>query len=129
MNQVFLEHINFTVSDAQATAEELCGLFDWQVRWHGDALDGQGETYHVGSDDSYLALYSPKKGASKSNENSYTTGAGLNHIGVVVPDIDVAEDRVQAAGYNPGPRWDYEPGERFYFHNRDGIEIEVVSYA
>ncbi len=24
---------------------------------------------------------------------------------------------------------DYEPGRRFYFHDEDGIEFEVVSYA
>ena len=129
MSQIFLEHINFTVADAKASADELCQLFDWKVRWHGDAMDGQGETYHVGSDDSYLALYSPKTGAGKSDENSYATNAGLNHIGVVVPDIDATEAKVKTAGYEPGPRWDYEPGLRFYFYNRDGIEIEVVSYT
>jgi catechol 2,3-dioxygenase-like lactoylglutathione lyase family enzyme len=129
MTQTVLEHINFTVRDAKATADELCGLFDWKVRWHGDAMDGLGETYHVGSDNSYLALYAPKKGAGKSDDSSYTTEQGLNHIGVVVPDIDVMEARVKQAGYKPGPQWDYEPGRRFYFNNQDGIEIEVVSYT
>ena len=41
MTQIVLEHINVTVRDAQATAEELCTLFDWKVRWHGDAMDGK----------------------------------------------------------------------------------------
>ncbi|NKB53885.1 MAG: VOC family protein [Rhizobiaceae bacterium] len=129
MTPVILEHINFTVRDAKATADELCSLFDWKVRWHGGALDGEGETYHVGSDNSYLALYSPKVGADPSEIDSYTTQKGLNHIGLVVSDIDAMEGRVKAAGYEPGPQWDYEPGRRFYFHNRDGIEIEVVSYS
>ena len=129
MAQVTLEHINFTVRDAQSTAEELCGLFDWLVRWHGDAMDGLGETYHVGSEESYLALYAPNQSAGRSDESSYTTEQGLNHIGVVVPDIDAMEAKVKAAGYKPGPQWDYEPGRRFYFNNQDGIEIEVVSYS
>ncbi len=129
MAQVVLEHINFTVRDAQATAEELCSLFDWKVRWHGDGLDGQGTTYHVGSEDTYLAVYAPTEEASASDADNYTTQKGLNHIGLVVPDIDAMERRVKDAGYEPGPQWDYEPGRRFYFFNRDGIEIEIVSYA
>ena len=129
MAPVVLEHINFTVRDAKATAEELCSLFDWKVRWHGEGLDGQGVTYHVGTDDTYLAIYAPSKEARAAKDNNYTTQKGLNHIGLVVPDIDEMEDRVKAAGYEPGPQWDYEPGKRFYFYNRDGIEIEIVSYS
>ena len=45
MPQIVLEHINFTVRDAKATAPELCELFDWKVRWHGSAMDGLGETW------------------------------------------------------------------------------------
>ena len=125
---VFLEHVNFTVKNAKATAEELCALFDWQIRWHGEALEGRGETYHIGSETSYLALYSPNSGAEQPDADTYTTQQGLNHIGFVVPDIDAMEKKVKAAGYKPGPQWDYEPGRRFYFDSRDGIEIEVVSY-
>ena len=129
MMPVVLEHINFTVYDAKATAEELCTLFDWKVRWHGDGLDGEGVTYHVGSDDTYLAIYAPNSKANPSDNNNYTTQNGLNHIGLIVPDIDAMEERVRAAGYEPGQQWDYEPGRRFYFQNRDGIEIEIVSYS
>ena len=128
MSTIELEHINFTVKDARKTAEEFCDLFDWNIRWHGEAMDGQGETYHVGSDDSYLAVYSPMGRTSAGSGSSYTTQKGLNHIGVTVPDIDAMEERVKAAGYKPGPQWDYEPGRRFYFFNRDGIEVEIVSY-
>ena len=94
----------FTVRDAKATAEELCGLFDWKVRWHGDAMDGLGETYHVGSEDTYLALYARNTGAGTSDDSSYTTEQGLNHIDVVVPDINAMEAKVKAAGYKPGPQ-------------------------
>ena len=129
MKHVILEHINFTVRDAEATAKELCELFDWKILWHGAALNGEGDTYHVGSPDTYLAIYSPRQRASKPTTDTYKTAKGLNHIGLVVPDIDALERRVKAAGYEPGPQWDYEPGRRFYFYNRDGIEIEIVSYA
>ncbi|MGI9365634.1 MAG: VOC family protein [Rhizobiaceae bacterium] len=128
MTTIELEHINFTVKDARKTAQEFCDIFGWEVRWHGDAMDGQGETWHVGSNNSYLAIYSPKEQTSAGSGSSYTTQNGLNHIGVTVPDIDAMKERVKEAGYIPGPQWDYEPGRRFYFHNHDGIEVEVVSY-
>jgi predicted enzyme related to lactoylglutathione lyase len=53
---------------------------------------------------------------------------GLNHIGVVVADLEATEARVKAAGYVPENHADYEPGRRFYFHDHNGVEIEVVSY-
>ena len=30
-----LEHTNFTVSDTDATAEWMCDLFGWHIRWAG----------------------------------------------------------------------------------------------
>ncbi|MEO1734352.1 MAG: VOC family protein, partial [Pseudomonadota bacterium] len=55
--------------------------------------------------------------------------AALNHVGVVVPDIDAVEAKVKAAGFEPRSHADYEPGKRFYFDGPDSIEFEVVSYA
>lgn len=122
-----LEHVNVTVSDPARTAERLCALFDWKVRWSGPAKGG-GRTFHVGSDESYVAVYA--LGAPRAPEReSYVTRGGLNHIGVVVPDLDAAERRVLEAGYKTHSHADYEPGRRFYFHDDDGIEFEVLSYA
>jgi hypothetical protein len=53
----------------------------------------------------------------------------LNHIGVVVEDLNAAEARVIAAGFMPRSHTDYEPGKRFYFDDHDGIEFEVISYS
>ena len=35
---------------------------------------------------------------------------------------------VLAQGFTTGNHADYEPGRRFYFHDADGIEYEVVQY-
>jgi catechol 2,3-dioxygenase-like lactoylglutathione lyase family enzyme len=59
----------------------------------------------------------------------YRTPGGLNHIGVVVEDLDAIEAKVKEAGFHPHNHADYEPGRRFYFDGPDDIEIEVVSYA
>ena len=123
MAQGMLEHVNVTVSDPRRTAEMLERLFGWRIRWEGPAKLN-GRTVHVGTDDSYVALWSPPPGMAFGEEDSR-----LNHIGVVVTDLDAAEARVKAEGLEPYNHGDYEPGRRFYFDDSDGIEFEVVSYA
>ncbi len=126
MTSAMLEHVNITVADPDRTADALCKLFDWTIRWAGPGMSGR--TVHVGTDDHYIAVYSGT-GQKAAKTSNYDTLGGLNHVGVVVDDIDATEARVIAAGYKPVSHADYEPGRRFYFHDADGIEFEVVSYA
>lgn len=121
-----LEHANYTVSDPLATAHWMAQIFGWHIRWQGDSIDG-GMTAHVGTDDRYVALYTPHK-ALHDGPSSYTTVGGLNHIAVVVDDLDQLEQQVKAAGFVTGNHQVYEPGRRFYFHDADNIEYEVVQY-
>ena len=122
-----LEHTNITVSDPKATAAWLDRVFGWKIRWQGKAING-GHTIHVGSDDTYLALYSPPEPVEPPTER-YVINGSLNHVGVLVDDIDTAETQVRAAGFTPVNHADYEPGRRFYFFDNDRIEFEVISYS
>ncbi|MEL6642012.1 MAG: hypothetical protein AAFP98_12005 [Pseudomonadota bacterium] len=80
-----LEHLNVTVDDPHEMARLLGDLFNWKIRWEGASMDGQGYTVHVGSETTYLALYSGTDGKPATPEGtSYNRLAGLNHIGVVV---------------------------------------------
>lgn len=130
MKAARLEHANITVENPDATAERLRALFGWEVRWRGVPGEGihGGYTLHVGETDSYLAVYAKGPGAARGVD-TYATLGGLNHVGVVVDDLDAVEKRVIAMGYTPHSHGDYEPGRRFYFDDADGIEFEVVSYA
>ncbi|MCT4558892.1 MAG: VOC family protein [Pelagimonas sp.] len=121
-----LEHANITVSDIRATAQILVDLFDWTIRWEGASIH-DGYSMHVGGENSYLALYTPKDTAKPPIER-YVTAGSLCHLAVTVDDLDVVEARVKAAGLEPHSHADYEPGRRFYFMLPDEIEIEVVSY-
>lgn len=126
MSSATLEHVNVTVSNPGQTARLLCEFFGWHIRWQGDSAMG-GHTVHVGKDDSYLALYAPSEIAS-SAASTYATRGGLNHIGVVVDDLEETEQCILAAGFATHNHADYEPGRRFYFNDHDDIEYEVVHY-
>lgn len=118
-----LEHVNVSVVNPERTADLLTRLFGWHIRWQGPSALG-GRTVHVGSEDHYVALYTPVE-----EGDGPPPAGGLNHIGVVVADLDAAERRVRAAGLATFNHADYEPGRRFYFNDPDGTEFEVVSYA
>ena len=121
-----LEHVNITVSDPKATAAMLSQVFGWHIRWEGASMDN-GYTVHVGSKLSYIALYAT--GTPKASEiASYKMTAGLNHIALVVDDLEATEKRVLAAGLKTENHGDYEPGRRFYFRDDDNVEYEIVSY-
>jgi len=100
------------------------------VRWTGPALDN-GRTVHVGNknnSETYLALYTHDK-TLNSRTREHKIPATLNHIGIVVTDIDKVEERALINGLRPNNHANYKPGRRFYFDIHDNIEIEVVSYA
>lgn len=124
MTTLRIEHVNLTVSDADLAAERMRRIFGWHVRWSGPARD-EGRSVHVGSDEQYLALYTPPGGSPRR----FGKGEPLNHVGVEVADLDAVEARVVAAGFVPFGHGDYEPGRRFYFLDGDGIEFEVISYG
>lgn len=128
MSKAILEHVNLTVSDPDKTAEMLVQIFGWKVRWSGASLN-KGRTVHVGNEEDYVALY--RAGAPKvlGKNDNYGVAGAVNHLGILVEDLDAAEARVLEFGIKTHSHQNYEPGSRFYFHDHDNIEYEVVSYA
>ena len=123
-----LEHVNITVSNPEATAELYGRLFGWKQRWKGGSIHN-GTSIHVGTDAQYVALYSGRPDRKQAHRgDSYSETGGLNHLAVTVDDLNAVEVAVIAEGLEPHSHASYEPGRRFYFHDRDGIEYEVVSY-
>ena len=119
----YLEHANLTVSDPERSSALLQDLCGWHVRWRGPSQLG-GWTIHVGNERDYIAVYTNDK-----PREPYRKGVPLNHLGLVIDDLDAAEAVVRAAGLEPFGHGDYEPGRRFYFFDWDGIEFEMVSYS
>ena len=126
MSNARIEHVNISVTDPERSAALMEQLFGWKIRWQGPAM-ADGRTIHVGSDEDYLALYTNP--AIAAADPAFDKGAPMNHVGVVVDDLDAVEAKVVAAGLEPFGHDDYEPGRRFYFFDWNHIEFEVVSYA
>jgi len=76
MSDVRLEHVNISVQNSRKTAQDLCTLFDWHIRWEGVAGGGAGYAYHVGNHACYIALYTPNAGKVSKFQKSQP----LNHI-------------------------------------------------
>ena len=123
MPQGRLEHANITVTDPKRLADLLHDLCGWNIRWEGPSQMG-GHTIHIGNEFDYLAIYT-----NDDTKGDFRKGLPLNHIGIVVDDLDAAEKIVLEAGLKSFSHGDYEPGRRFYFFDWDGIEFEIVSYA
>lgn len=128
MSKAILEHINMTVSDPDKTAEMLSKLFGWHVRWSGESIFG-GRSVHVGDEDDYVALYRIGSPRTLESEDNYRVIGAVNHLGILVDDLDAVEKRILEYGIETHSHQTYDPGSRFYFHDHDGIEYEVVSYA
>ena len=122
-----IEHVNLVVTDPRRSAELMERLFDWHVRWRGDALMG-GHSIHVGTDDTYLALYGPPDVVDEPYSHGYDRPA-LAHIGVLVDDLNKVERRVEGEGIETFNHDSTAPGRRFYFFDPDGICFEVASYS
>ena len=121
-----IEHVNISVGNVFETAKMLEFLFDWKIRWQGNAQLG-GYTIHIGDEVQYLAIWSPSKDGVPISK--FKKGVPLNHIGIETDDLDLIERRVRELGFSPFSFQEYDPGKRFYFFDNDGIEYEIISYA
>lgn len=120
----YVEHVNLTVSDLDQTILFLStALPDFQIR-HRE-IEHEQAWVHIGNDTSYIALSS--FGMVPKDENH-----GLNHIGLVVDDVDAVRQRLLAAGYRRGHGngeiFEHPFRRRLYFLDHDGREYEFVQY-
>ena len=123
---MFLEHINMTVANLDRSIDFYSRLFGWKVRWRGETSDGKLAA-HVGDDRSYLALFEARDHTPPPPQKSYDL-VGLNHFGFVIDDLDAVKLRLSELGIESKSDQTYDPGRHLYFHDPDGVEIELVQY-
>jgi catechol 2,3-dioxygenase-like lactoylglutathione lyase family enzyme len=122
-----LEHNNITVRDIDCSVafyEQALGL---RLRWEGQIEGDHGplKAVHIGTEDSYLALFQAEKEGEVPRDYR---SPGINHLAFVVENLGDYRARLAQLGVRIHLEADYEPGERIYFYDPDGVEIELVSY-
>ncbi len=124
----YLEHANVTVrkiEDSLSFLKIACPTF--KVRSKGARADGGGNWLHFGNDEFYIAFEERTEPVAKI-ENLYTQ-AGVNHLGLVVEDMDRIVNDLDAAGFRKGiPGEDIESRRRRYYFDDNGFEWELVEY-
>ncbi len=125
--QPYLEHVNLTVTDIDATLRFLqTAMPGLQVRGEGEGEQSR-RWVHVGTDRTYLAL--EDRGAREPGPHVPYRHPGMNHIGFVVKDVAGVAARLGAAGYGEGMRdMEHPHRKRLYFFDDDGNEFEFVEY-
>ncbi|WP_299492318.1 VOC family protein [Acaryochloris sp. IP29b_bin.137] len=124
-----LEHVNITVPDIDEAIKFLKTVaLDFQVRI--DKKPPESIRWaHIGNNDYYFALQEPHLDSVAEEPKQTYKNYGVNHIGIVVEDLSVVEDRLVEAGYKRGISTPIEKyRKRLYFYDSFGFEWELIEY-
>ncbi len=126
----YIEHANITLVNPQKTIGFLlAALPNWRIRGQGKMAEWFGkevEWFHVGDDQSYIALQSG--GESRIGDwNRHWTG--VKHIGIVVDDLNNTVERLKTAGYELD-HWggDHPHRRSAYYMEEHNMQFEFVEY-
>ena len=122
-----IEHANMVVRNIDAMAQFLRTAFpDFEVRQ--DAGEGDDRWVHIGTDDTYIALYQASQEPAE-RWRPYSGVPGVNHLGWEVDDVDALRERMRRAGYRDSTVPNKHPHRcRVYFYDPDGNDWEFVQY-
>ena len=81
---MFLDHVNISVIDLEASIRLYQEVFGWKVRWRGATTFGKPAA-HVGDDQQYIGLIQVTRDDPQRPDYSRP---GLNHFGIVVESLD-----------------------------------------
>ena len=120
----YLEHVNFTVKDLEATTAFIqLAIPEFKIRGGGES-NGR-KWIHIGTEHSYLAL---NEKLGESVQRNYTT-IGFNHFGFVVSNVEDIAERLLQAGFKRSYDKQYDEFRiRDYFYDAEGNEYEFVQY-
>lgn len=124
-----IEHINITVPDIDAAIDFLKIVApDFDVRKDSKPVDSYRWT-HVGNEGYYIALQEAHLDANPQNRLQAYKNYGVNHVALVVSNLQEIEGELANAGY---PRGIEPPIEKYrkraYYYDHAGFEWELVEY-
>ena len=122
---IYLEHANITVNDLQEAIKFFQTAFPhFRIRGGGNEMR---EWVHLGDDHTYVAINQAKQNDIKVDKNY--DKIGINHLGFVVPDVEVIANKLLSNGYKRDyPKQVEQFRIRDYFADADGNQYEFVQY-
>ncbi|MDK9759921.1 VOC family protein [Vibrio sp. D173a] len=123
--QAYVEHANVTVSNIDDAIQFIqTAIPEFKVRHRGET---QYRWCHIGTDNSYIALQ--EMVAREKTDRAPYLDVGINHIGLVVNDVDQVKQRLFSDGYQQNDIGEENPyRKRIYFYDRSGVEWEFIQY-
>lgn len=123
--QAYVEHANVTVSNIDDAIQFIqTAIPEFKVRHRGET---QYRWCHIGTDNSYIALQ--EMVAREQTDRAPYLDVGINHIGLVVNDVDQVKQRLLSGGYQQNDIGEENPyRKRIYFYDRSGVEWEFIQY-
>lgn len=124
-----IEHINITVPDIDAAISFLNIIApDFEVRKNQQSPDNYRWT-HIGNDRYYFALQEAHIDSVPQNRLQAYKNYGVNHIALIVSNLQDIEAKLAAAGYQRGIEVPIEKyRKRAYYYDQAGFEWELVEY-
>ena len=131
MHATRIEHANITVPDIDAAIRFLKIVApDFLVR--RDEKKSGSNPYrwaHIGNDEFYIALQEPHLMESPTSGSTPYENLGVNHLALIVHDVDEIEKRLIREGYQKSIDAPLEKfRKRIYYYDNEGFEWELIEY-
>ena len=124
-----LEHANITVQNIDKAIQFLNIVAPDFVIRKDESKEGTYRWAHIGNDSFYIALQEPHLQNKQSEGSIPYENRGVNHLALIVSDLDKIEQQLIAAGYQKSidtPQEKYR--KRIYYFDNDGFEWELIEY-
>ncbi len=126
-----IEHVNITVPDIDAAIKFLRIVApDFEVR-RDEKPSNSYRWVHIGNSDYYFALEEPHLDADAEPQKPLKTykNYGINHIALVVSNIEKVVEKLESGGYKKSIEAPVEKyRKRAYCFDEAGFEWELVEY-
>ncbi len=124
-----IEHVNITVPDIDAAISFLKIVApDFEVRKDNKSSDSY-RWAHIGNERYYFALQEAHLDAAPQKQHQTYKNYGINHVALIVSNIQEIEEKLMAGGYQRGIETPVEKyRKRAYYFDKAGFEWELVEY-
>lgn len=124
-----IEHVNITVPDIDAAISFLKVVApDFEVRKDSQPSDSY-RWVHIGNDEYYIALQEAHLDATPQKRLQPYRNYGINHLAIIVSNIEEIEANLIDGGYQRGIEAPIEKyRKRLYYFDKGGLEWELIEY-